>query len=76
VLFEVDDSLAERFEVLFPKLCLCNSAIIFKGTYSCYKNNGIGLKAGFPAFDIEEFFGSEIGSESRLSNNDIREFQS
>ena len=64
--FKVDSSCLERIEIFARQLCLWNSAVIFKRSYSCDENHRVGRKPCLPALDVKEFFGSEIGSEACL----------
>ena len=74
VLQEIWNTLFECFEVFVIEVSLCNAAVIFQCSYGCNNNCRIRSEACFSALDVNEFFCSEVSSETCFRDNDISEF--
>ena len=63
-----------RFYIWFCSICLWYTAVIFQRAQGSDNNDGGRSKTGIAAFDIKEFFGAQVGTESGFGDGVIRQF--
>ena len=66
----------KSLKVLIVKISLRNAAIVFQCTDSSNDNNCIWFQTSHTAFDIKEFLGTKVSTESSLCDGVISKLQS
>jgi len=73
---KIGQTFFQSIEVFPAKLCFGKPAVYFKSANGCYYHNGRGYKSRHTAFNVKEFFSTEVRAESRLGHHIIACFQS
>ena len=76
VFFQVYETFCQSIQVFVGQVSFCNAAIVFHCTYCRNQNNRIGFQACFTAFDIKEFFSTQVSTEACFCYNIVSNFHS
>ena len=73
---KIGDSVFECFEIFVSELGLCKAAVHFKSANGSNDNNCARGESSHTAFDVEELFCAEVGSEASFGNSVVAELHS
>ena len=72
---EIGAALLHRLDVLLAEVFLLDAAVHLHRAHGGDDDRGSRLQPGLAAFDVEEFFGAEIGAETGFGDDIVGELQ-
>ena len=73
---QVGKALLQGFDIFFLQVLLVDATVHLQGTDSRNDDDGIGFDTGETAFDVHEFFSTQVGTETGFRNGDIAHLHS